>query len=35
MATLSVGDIKHASVVDDDIDVHDLIDVEWAIATSS
>jgi len=25
--------IKHAVVVDDDVDVHDLEDVEWAIAT--
>ncbi|MCX7199354.1 MAG: UbiD family decarboxylase [Proteobacteria bacterium] len=33
MAVLSVGDIKHAVVVDDDIDVYDPLDVEWAIAT--
>ena len=33
MAALSVGDIKHAVVVDDDIDVYNALDVEWAIAT--
>ena len=33
MAALSVGDIKHAVVVDDDIDVYNGLDVEWAIAT--
>ncbi|MEA2903854.1 MAG: 2,5-furandicarboxylate decarboxylase 1, partial [Alphaproteobacteria bacterium] len=30
MAALSVGDIKHAVVVDDDIDVYNGLDVEWA-----
>lgn len=33
MAALSVADMKHAVVVDDDIDVFDGVDVEWAIAT--
>lgn len=33
MAALSVGDIKHVVVVDDDIDVYNALDVEWAIAT--
>jgi 2,5-furandicarboxylate decarboxylase 1 len=33
MAALSVGDMKHVVVVDDDIDVFDPMDVEWAIAT--
>jgi 2,5-furandicarboxylate decarboxylase 1 len=33
LAALSVSDIKHAVVVDDDIDVFNPIDVEWAIAT--
>ena len=33
MAALSIGDIKHAVVVDDDIDVYNALDVEWAIAT--
>ncbi len=33
LAALSVSDIKHAVVVDDDIDVYNPIDVEWAIAT--
>ncbi len=33
MAALSIGDMKHAVVVDDDIDVFNPIDVEWAIAT--
>ena len=33
MAALSVGDMKHAVVVDDDIDVFNPLDVEWAIAT--
>jgi 2,5-furandicarboxylate decarboxylase 1 len=27
------GSLKHAIVVDDDIDIYDLADVEWAIAT--
>ena len=33
LAALSVMDLKHVVVVDDDIDVFDPIDVEWAIAT--
>jgi len=33
LAALSVSDIKHAVVVDDDIDVYNPLDVEWAIAT--
>ena len=33
LAALSVMDLKHVVVVDDDIDVHDPMDVEWAIAT--
>jgi 2,5-furandicarboxylate decarboxylase 1 len=33
LAALSVMDLKHVVVVDDDIDVNDPIDVEWAIAT--
>jgi 2,5-furandicarboxylate decarboxylase 1 len=33
MAALSVSDMKHAVVVDDDIDVFNPIEVEWAIAT--
>ena len=33
MAALSVADMKHVVVVDDDIDVFDGVDVEWAIAT--
>jgi len=33
MAILSVADMKHAVIVDDDIDVFDGVDVEWAIAT--
>ena len=33
LAALSVMDLKHAAVVDDDIDVFDPMDVEWAIAT--
>ncbi len=33
MALLSIADIKHVTVVDDDIDVFDPTDVEWAIAT--
>jgi 2,5-furandicarboxylate decarboxylase 1 len=33
MAALSVMDLKHVVVVDDDIDVFDPTDVEWAIAT--
>ena len=33
LAALSVMDLKHVVVVDDDIDVFDATDVEWAIAT--
>jgi len=33
LAALSVMDLKHIVVVDDDIDVFDATDVEWAIAT--
>jgi 2,5-furandicarboxylate decarboxylase 1 len=33
IAALSVMDLKHVVVVDDDIDVHNPMDVEWAIAT--
>src|SRR6187455_3625534 len=33
LAALSVMDLKHVVVVDDDIDVHNPMDVEWAIAT--
>jgi 2,5-furandicarboxylate decarboxylase 1 len=33
MALLSIADIKHVTIVDDDIDVFDPMDVEWAIAT--
>ncbi len=33
LAMLSVADMKHVVVVDDDIDVFDGVDVEWAIAT--
>jgi 2,5-furandicarboxylate decarboxylase 1 len=33
LAALSVMDLKHVVVVDDDIDVHDPVEVEWAIAT--
>ena len=33
LAALSVMDLKHVVVVDDDIDVNDPGDVEWAIAT--
>ena len=33
LAALSVMDVKHAVVVDDDIDVFNATDVEWAIAT--
>ena len=32
-AALSVADMKHVVVVDDDIDVFDATDVEWAVAT--
>jgi 2,5-furandicarboxylate decarboxylase 1 len=33
LAALSVMDLKHVVVVDDDIDVWNPVDVEWAIAT--
>jgi UbiD family decarboxylase len=33
MAALTAMDMKHVVVVDDDIDVFDVTDVEWAIAT--
>jgi 2,5-furandicarboxylate decarboxylase 1 len=33
LAALSVMDLKHVVVVDDDIDVTNAMDVEWAIAT--
>jgi len=33
LAALSVMDLKHVVVVDDDIDIFDPNDVEWAIAT--
>lgn len=33
MALLSIADIKHVTIVDDDIDVYDATDVEWAVAT--
>jgi len=33
LAALSVMDLKHVVVVDDDIDINDPVDVEWAIAT--
>ena len=33
LAALSVMDVKHVVVVDDDIDVYNPVDVEWAIAT--
>src|SRR4051812_19039842 len=33
LAALSVMDLKHVVVVDDDIDVFDPAEVEWAIAT--
>ncbi|MGH7773407.1 MAG: UbiD family decarboxylase [Candidatus Binatia bacterium] len=32
-ALLSIADIKHVVVTDDDIDIFDPVDVEWAIAT--
>ena len=32
-AALSVADMKHVTVVEDDIDVFDPVDVEWAVAT--
>jgi 2,5-furandicarboxylate decarboxylase 1 len=33
MAALSVADMKHVVVVDDDVDIFDGMDVEWALAT--
>jgi 2,5-furandicarboxylate decarboxylase 1 len=33
MALLSIADIKHVTIVDDDIDAFDATDVEWAVAT--
>ena len=33
MALLSIADIKHVTIVDDDIDIFDPVDVEWAVAT--
>src|SRR5215510_10041759 len=33
MSLLSIADIKHVTIVDDDIDVFDPVDVEWAVAT--
>jgi 2,5-furandicarboxylate decarboxylase 1 len=33
LALLSIADIKHVIVTDDDIDVFDPTDVEWAVAT--
>jgi 2,5-furandicarboxylate decarboxylase 1 len=33
MALLSIADVKHVTIVDDDIDVFDPTDVEWAVAT--
>jgi len=33
LAALTAQDIKHVVVVDEDIDVHNAMDVEWAIAT--
>src|SRR3989441_2064940 len=33
LAALSVMDLKHVVVVDDDIDVNDPAEVEWAVAT--
>jgi 2,5-furandicarboxylate decarboxylase 1 len=33
LAALTAQDLKHVVVVDDDIDVNDPMDVEWAIAT--
>lgn len=33
LAALSVADMKHVTVVDDDIDVFDPTEVEWAVAT--
>jgi 2,5-furandicarboxylate decarboxylase 1 len=33
MALLAIADIKHVTIVDDDIDIFDATDVEWAVAT--
>lgn len=33
LALLSIADIKHVIVTDDDIDIFDPVDLEWAIAT--
>jgi 2,5-furandicarboxylate decarboxylase 1 len=33
MALLSIADIKHVTITDDDIDIFDPVDVEWAVAT--
>jgi len=33
LAALSVADMKHVTVVENDIDVFDSVDVEWAVAT--
>ena len=33
MAALSVADLKHVVIVDDDIDVYDAMEVEWAMAS--
>jgi 2,5-furandicarboxylate decarboxylase 1 len=33
LALLSIADIKHVTIVDDDIDIFDPVDVEWAVAT--
>jgi 2,5-furandicarboxylate decarboxylase 1 len=33
LAALSIADMKHVVIVDDDIDVFDGVEVEWAIAT--
>jgi 2,5-furandicarboxylate decarboxylase 1 len=33
LALLSIADIKHVVVTDDDIDIFDPVDLEWAVAT--
>jgi 2,5-furandicarboxylate decarboxylase 1 len=33
LAALTAQDLKHVVIVDEDIDVHNAMDVEWAIAT--
>lgn len=33
LALLSIADIKHVVITDDDIDIFDPVEVEWAIAT--